>query len=324
MTKQPELIFIKPALAEATTEPPKSGPWAHEIKYDGYRMQAHKLDSKVTLYTRNGLDWTNRIGAVAKELQALVAQSAIIDCEAVALNERGMADFGALQKELKRGAKARITLMALDLLHLNGQDLRKQPLTRRKEQLKALLGQRSKQSLLQFNEHMEGDGTEIFKNACKLGLEGIVSKRFDLAYQSGRSATWLKAKCVVADPFVVIGYTDLKGKPGAVGSVALGFYDGKTLVYAGRVGTGFSESEAEDIWKLAQSLSAPAPKLSRELTQDQLSGLHWIRPKLVAQIEYRSWSPDGLLRHSVFKSLRQDKRAPEINRPSSLDQSVAS
>ena len=181
-------------------------------------MQAHKLDSKVTLYTRNGLDWTNRIGAVAKELQALVAQSAIIDCEAVALNERGMADFGALQKELKRGAKARITLMALDLLHLNGQDLRKQPLTRRKEQLKALLGQRSKQSLLQFNEHMEGDGTEIFKNACKLGLEGIVSKRFDLAYQSGRSATWLKAKCVVADPFVVIGYTDLKGKPGAVGS----------------------------------------------------------------------------------------------------------
>ena len=128
----------------------------------------------------------------------------------------------------------------------------------------------------------------------------------------------------MADPFVVIGYTDLKGKPGAVGSVALGFYDGKTLVYAGRVGTGFSESEAEDIWKLAQSLSAPAPKLSRELTQDQLSGLHWIRPKLVAQIEYRSWSPDGLLRHSVFKSLRQDKRAPEINRPSSLDQSVAS
>ena len=318
MTKQPELIFIKPALAEATSEPPKSGPWAHEVKYDGYRIQAHILNSKVTLFTRNGLDWTNRIGAVAKELQSLSVQSAIIDCEAVVLNESGIADFGALQKELRRGAKARITLIALDILHLNGQDLRKQALTMRKAELKALLGQRTKQSLLQFSEHMEGDGNEILKSACKLGLEGIVSKRLDLAYQSGRSTNWLKVKCVLADPFVVIGYTELKGRPGAVGSLALGYYESKTLIYAGRVGTGFSESAAEDIWKLAQSLSAPAPNLSRDLTPDQLSGLHWMKQKLVAQVEYRSWSSDGLLRHSVFKSFRQDKRAAEIGRPPSL------
>lgn len=322
MTKRPELTFIKPALAEATTEPPKSGPWVHEIKYDGYSIQVHKLNSKVALFTRNGLDWTNRIGTVAQELQSLGAQSAIIDCEAVVLNESGIADFGALQKELKRGAKARITLIALDLLHLDGQDLRKQPLTARKAQLKAQLGQRSKQSLLQFSEHLEGDGTEIFKSACKLGLEGIVSKRLDKPYQSGRSTSWLKAKCAFADPFVVIGFTELKGKPGAVGSLALGYYDNKTLIYAGRVGTGFSEAEAEHIWKLAQSISAPGPKLAKALTYDQLSGLYWMKRKLVAQVEYRSWSSDGLLRHSVFKSFRRDKRAAEIGRPSSLVQSA--
>ena len=154
-----------------------------------------------------------------------------------------------------------------------------------------------------------------------MGLEGIVSKRTDKAYRSGRTANWLKVKCTFADPFVVIGYTDLKGQPGAVGSLALGYYTDKTLRYAGRVGTGFSEGEAKDIWKLAQSFLAVAPPIAKDLSPDQLSGLHWIKPKLVAQIEYRSWSPDGLPRHSVFKAFRQDKRPAEIGRPPSLAQS---
>ena len=316
MSEPPDLAFIKPALAMATDEPPRSGPWLHEIKYDGYRMQAHLRGSHVTLFTRTGLDWTGKFGLVVSDLRDLAAKSAVIDCEAVVLRDTGAADFSALQAELKRGSRARITLMALDLLNLNGNDLRKRPLLERKFLLRALLGERSKHSLLQFSQYMEGDGADVFAAACRLGLEGIVSKRADTAYRSGRSRDWLKAKCVHADPFVVLGFTQLRGRPGAIGALALGYYAGKTLTYAGRVGTGFSDILATEIWTLAQTLLARSPPpMANSLTAEQRSGLTWIKPKLVAQVEYRGWSTDGLLRHSAFKAFREDKRPTSIRRP---------
>ena len=320
MTKPSGPVFIKPALAEAATELPKAGPWVHEIKFDGYRMQVHISGSEVILLTRNGLDWTDKFAATVKELRGLPAQSAIIDCEAVVLNEKGIADFGLLQREFKRGHGARMTFMALDLLELDGVDLRKKPLIERKTLLKELLGTRPKTSLLQFSEHMEGDGNEVLRNACLFGLEGIVSKRIDKPYQSGRSSHWLKIKCVMADPFVIVGYTDLKGKPGAVGALALGYFAGGKLTYAGRVGTGFTEPEAALIWEQFQTLQIPVPTFAKRLAPDQRAGVTWIEPLLVAQVEYRSWTSDGLLRHSAFKSFRQDKQPTEIGPPPSMPQ----
>ena len=312
------LAFIKPCLAEATSDPPSGDDWVHEIKFDGYRIQAHVANSKVTLFTRNALDWTGKFGSVVGELQKLRAGSAIIDGEAVVQNEAGVADFDALRREFERGRNARIVFMAFDLLHLDGDDLRRRPLLERKALLKDLFGKPSKTSLLQFSDHMAGDGGDVFANACRMGLEGIVSKRIDRPYRSGRSADWLKAKCVMADPFVVIGFVRLKGTSQAIGSLVLGYYAGRTLIYAGRVGTGFSQSDAGAIWEALQTIQTVAPPLAKHLTNEQREGVVWVKPLLVAQVEYRSWTPDGIVRHASFKAFRQDKRPSEIRKPPSL------
>ena len=316
----PALAFIKPCLAEAAGDPPSGDNWVHEIKFDGYRVQAHVNNSKVTLFTRNALDCTGKFGLVVGELQKLGAGSAIIDGEAVVQNEAGVADFDALRREFERGRNARIVLMAFDLLHLDGEDVRRRPLLERKALLRDLLGRPSKSSLVRFSDHMAGDGADVFANACKMGLEGIVSKRIDRPYRSGRSADWLKAKCVVANPFVVIGFVRLKGTSEAIGSLVLGYYAGRTLYYAGRVGTGFSQSDAGAIWEALQTLQTDAPPLHKRLTTEQRAGVVWVKPVLVAQVAYRNWSPEGIVRHASFKAFRQDKRPSEIRKPPSLEQ----
>ena len=312
------LAFFKPCLAQAATEPPSGEDWVHEIKYDGYRIQAHLAASNVSLFTRNAFDWTNKLGDVAGELGKLGVKAAIIDGEAVVQNKSGVSNFHALQRELDKGPKARIALMAFDLLHLEGVDVRRQPLLERKAMLKDVLGTRPKSSLLQFGDHMRGDGKQVFASACKLGLEGIISKRVDRPYHSGRSTDWLKIKCALADAFVVIGYVRSKAASQAIGSLVLGYYDGRTLIYAGRVGTGFSASEAAAIWEALQTVRADDPPLSRRLTREQREGVVWVRPALVAQVEYRGWTPENHLWHSSFKAFRQDKWPSQIGRPASL------
>lgn len=309
------LVFTPPCLALAAREPPAGVDWVHEIKFDGYRVQALIEDGAIRLLTRNALDWTPRFGKVAKDFAALPVRSAALDCEAVVLDERGVSRFSSLQSELKKGSAAHIHMMAFDLLHLDGRDLADQPLLARKRELQALFEKPSPQDLLRYSQHMSGDGVEILRNACTMGLEGIVSKRTNLPYRSGRNGDWTKSKCVMADPFVVIGYVPSKTASGIVGSLVLAFYESGDLVYAGRVGTGFTLAEARAMADGFAGLHTRPPALAKALTREQRASVQWIEPKLIAQVAYRDVTDDHVLRHAAFEHFREDKRPDEIGRP---------
>lgn len=310
------LAFTPPCLALAMRAPPHGDNWVHEIKFDGYRVQALIEGGKVRLLTRNALDWTRRFGVVATDFAALAATSAAIDCEAVVIDARGVSNFSLLQAELKAGATSRIHMMAFDLLHLDGRDLAKLPLLDRKAALERLLSRaKSPSGLLRYSAHMAGDGRDVLRNACSIGLEGIISKRTDLPYRSGRNGDWTKSKCVMADPFVVIGYVPSKSGAGMVGSLVLGFYENGGIIYAGRVGTGFSLAEARAMAEGMRAIRRNTPPLRQALTREQRAGVEWVTPKLVAQISYRDVTADRNLRHASFEHFREDKRPAEIIRP---------
>jgi bifunctional non-homologous end joining protein LigD len=268
-----------------------------------------------SLLTRNGLDWTHRLGLVIEELAKLKVRSAIIDGEAIVQNDRGVSELQALQRELKKGPLARIAVMAFDLLHLDGVDLRHRPLRERRDLLREILGNRPQSSLLQFSDHMMGDGNAVLESACKMGLEGIISKRHDKPYRSGRSSDWLKSLCLISDPFVIIGYVPSKVASEIVGSLVLGFYEGKSLIHAGRVRTGFSQTEAQALWQGLRTIRAKDPPMSQRLSREQRQDVVWVKPKLVAEVQYRAWSADGLLRHSSFKELLSKLRPSDVHRP---------
>jgi bifunctional non-homologous end joining protein LigD len=312
------LAFIEPCLAQLTNEPPTGDNWVHEIKYDGYRIQAHIEHGRVTLLTRNAHDWTEKFGVVGQEFAEIGVRSAIIDGEAIVQDATGVSDFDALAREISKARSAIIVFMAFDLMYLDGSELRSRPLLERKAALKRVLGSRADGALLRFSDHMKGDGCEILSQACKLRLEGIVSKRADRPYRSGRSGDWLKSKCLMVDLFVVIGYVGSTATSEAIGSLVLGYYEGKSLVYAGRVGTGFSFRDAASIWQALKPLHSKPPPLARELTRDQRDGVEWVEPRLVAQVKYTAWTDENILRHATFKGLRDDKPALEIGRPASL------
>jgi bifunctional non-homologous end joining protein LigD len=311
------LAFIKPSLARDAATPPLGDEWVYEIKHDGFRIEALVAPPKVQLLTRNGLDWTHRLGLVVKELAGLRVRSAIIDGEAVVQNDRGVSDPHALQRELKKGSRARIAIMAFDLLHLDGRDLWHRPLRERKDLLRDLLGKRPTSSLLQFSDHMLGNGRAVLESACKMGLEGIISKRLDRPYHSGRTLDWLKSLCLLSDPFVVIGFVPSKAGSAVVGSLVLGFYEGESLIHAGRVGTGFSQTEAQALWQGLQTIRIEDPPIYQRLSRPQRQDVIWVQPRLVAQVQYRGWSADGLLRHSSFKALLPKKQPSEVFRPAS-------
>lgn len=317
MSGRPQpLRFIAPCLAQPAAVPPTGADWLHEIKYDGYRVQAHIDDGAVRLLTRRGLDWSGRFGRVEREFTRLGVRRAIIDGEAIVQDRRGVADFAALNVELDRGPSSRIAIMAFDLMHCDGRDWRRQPLASRKEKLRSILGRRPAGALLHFSDHMSGDGATLFERTCEMGLEGLVSKRADSPYRSGRLGDWIKSKCVRADPFVIVGYVVSAAASDMVGSLVLGYWDADTLVYAGRVGTGFSARVATALKSLL--VPAPPPPFAAHLTGAQRKGVVWVAPSHVAQVEYRSWTADGILRHASFKDLRRDKPAREIERPASL------
>jgi bifunctional non-homologous end joining protein LigD len=301
------------------SEVPKGEKWLHEIKWDGYRLMLRIERGRVTVLTRRGHDWTARFPTIAEAARRLPVTSAMIDGEAVVENGNGVPDFSALQAALGArdgpGHKAahEAVLYAFDLLHLEGRDLRGLPLTARKQQLAELVPHGAA-GALRYSEHNEGDGEPMWRHACHLGLEGVVSKRRDCPYRSGRGGDWLKIKCTLRQEFVVAGYLPRSDAPRAVGALVLGYYAGDALAYAGRVGTGFNAKSAAALWKQLQPLRAKRPRFAEALPSVARKGVTWVEPELVAEVEFRGWTSDDLVRHASFKGLREDKDPREVMR----------
>jgi bifunctional non-homologous end joining protein LigD len=304
--------FIAPCLAQRQKEVPEGEQWVHEIKFDGYRLEARIERGNVTLLTRNNLDWTKRFSRVAKALATLDVETAILDGEVVVEREDGTTSFSELVADLKAGAGGRMVYYAFDLLYLNGIDLRGAPLIERKALLAKLLRGR-KAGTLRLSEHFTTEGHEMLDKACELGLEGIISKRADKPYRSGRTGDWIKITCHLTDEFVIGGYLDSTAQKKAVGALVMGRYQRGRLRYMGRVGTGYSRTTASELWKAAQPLRRATPAFADKLDAEQRRGVIWLRPELVAQVEYRALTGDGLLRHAAFKGLREDKSAEEAS-----------
>jgi bifunctional non-homologous end joining protein LigD len=308
--------FVAPCLALRVDDPPEGDEWVHEIKFDGYRLEARIDHGVVTLLTRNGLDWTARFASVAKALASLDVEAALLDGEVVVEIENGTTSFTELVADLKAGISSRMVYYAFDLLHLDGADLRGATLLDRKAALGRLLGRR-RNVTVRLSEHITGSGERMLDNACELGLEGIISKRADRPYRSGRTGDWLKITCSLNDEFVIGGYLDSTAQVDAVGALALGAYERGRLVYVGRVGTGFTQRTARELWQLLQSLRTKASPFADPLDATQRRGVRWVRPQLVVQVQYRAWTGDRLLRHGAFKGLREDKPARSIRHPHS-------
>jgi bifunctional non-homologous end joining protein LigD len=299
--KAPPPALVEPQLATAIAAPPtdtKAASWLHEIKFDGYRTMVHVIDSTVKMVTRGGLDWTHRYGDLPDEFATLPVKQAIIDGEVVALDEKGVSSFSGLQDALSQGAGSRLHFYAFDLAYLDGYDLRGAALEKRKQLLAQVLGGHvSGASAIQYSDHVAGDGEGLYEFASQRGLEGIVSKRADAKYQSGRTTTWAKIKALKTGDFVIAGYTTSARAEG-LASLALAEWVGEDLIYRGKVGTGFDSAMLKALLEKLEPLRDPSLKLDGA-PKDIL----WVQPVLRCHVHYAQQTTDGMLRHAVFKHL---------------------
>ncbi|HEX2208502.1 MAG TPA: non-homologous end-joining DNA ligase, partial [Longimicrobium sp.] len=302
-----------PQLATLVDEVPAGGDWIHELKYDGYRLVAMVRDGTARLITRNGNDWTERFPTVAAALEALPVRTAVLDGELVVLTARGTTSFQALQNVLNSGRGGELVFYAFDLPYLEGMDLRPAALVDRKEALRGLL---SGNGIVRYSDHIVGVGGEFYRQACGMGLEGIISKRADSRYVHKRNNDWLKVKCLLRQEFVIGGYTEPRGSRSHFGALLLGVHDEKgKLVYAGKVGTGFDESRLREVYPQLQKLERDdSPFVNHGRRGRKPAGVHWIDPKLVCEIAFTEWTEEGILRHPVFQGLREDKDPKDVMR----------
>ena len=301
-----------PQLCAVAEDPPSGGEWISEIKFDGYRMLAWIDHGKVRLLTRNGHDWTDRLPALARSVGQLRVDSALVDGELVALDRDGTSSFPALQSALSDGRDGDLHFYLFDLLHLNGWDLRNAPLIERKRVLAGLADWRG---MLRYSDHHTGDTTRMRQEACRMKLEGIICKEADAPYRAGRGHGWLKVKCRGREELIILGWTPPRGSRAGLGSLHLGYFDPEhRLHYAGGVGTGFSDDELETLRERLGGLAADPPK-GLLVAGDPLDrSIHWVRPELIAEVQFTAWSGAGRVRHAVYLGLREDKAADEVVR----------
>lgn len=303
--------FVEPCLATLQDKPPAGEAWLHEVKFDGYRLQARISAGKVKLLTRTGLDWTDRFGNhVADAFAALPCETALIDGEVVALGENGISSFSALQAALSEGKTGNLVFFAFDLLHVDGENLQDEPLLARKERLEELLKAVGADSPLRYSEHFIEPGQTMLRHACRMGLEGVISKRAEAPYRSGRGRDWIKSKCTQRQEFVIAGYVPSKASRNQLGSLVLGYHEGNELKPAGRVGTGFTRSSAAALKTKLDAIAAKVSPFRGDAGRER--GIVWVRPELVAEIAFGSWTASKTLRHSAFLGLREDKPAEEV------------
>ena len=303
---------LKPELATLVDSAPE-GQWSYEIKFDGYRIMARIDHDQVQLFTRNGHDWTPKLPQQAAALAALGLESAWLDGEMVVANEQGVPDFQALQNAFEAGRSGNILYYLFDLPYLNGVDLREVPVEERRAALATVLGSHE-QPLLRFSEAFDETPDALLNSACQMQMEGLIGKRLGSPYVSRRSSDWIKLKCKHRQEFVIVGYTDPKGSRSAFGALLLGLHDRDSgeLRYAGKVGTGFNESTLKSILAQLKPLQVKKAAVINPPSGFEVKGVHWLKPKLLAEVAFAEMTKDGSVRHAVFHGLRDDKPAKGI------------
>ena len=307
--------FVAPSLATLADKPPADAGWVHEIKFDGYRMQARIDHGRVKLLTRKGLDWTARFPSIASAISELRVDSAIIDGEIVSEGGDGISSFSLLQQDLKSGRHDRMAFYVFDLLHLDGAELRSLPLTTRKDTLARLIERLPDRSPIRLSESLTEPGATLLHHACKMGLEGIISKKGDAPYRSGRGREWIKSKCSDRQELVVAGVTPSTADHRAVGALVLGFYDKGKLRYAGRTGTGFTRETARTLFRKLMTLRTDQSPFQTVPTEERGARKPiWVRPNVVVEVNFRGWTHGDRIRQASFQGVREDKAAKDVVR----------